>query len=164
MKLVSGRVVFDLVLLAGAAWGLIQARALPAAFGPGQIGPGDFPSAVIVIAIIAILAVLFQDLRTLRQDQEPKKGETRIGLSESLGISSIAILLVAYIAVLEALGFLVATTVFLFLTLLACTWFLDRPQGAAAWRRLLIVAAVIAIAGSGLSFAVFTYGFGLIFP
>ncbi|SES42581.1 Tripartite tricarboxylate transporter TctB family protein [Tranquillimonas rosea] len=165
MKVLSGRVVFDLVLLAGAVWGLVQARSLPAAFGPGQIGPGDFPAAVMIIAIVALLAVLWQDLRASREEPRAEEGSTeRVGLAETFGVLATGVLLAGYIALLEPLGFLASTVAFLFLAVLSCTWFLDRPDSGAAWGRLLLSAAVLAVAGTGLSYVVFTYGFGLIFP
>ncbi len=161
MRLISGRVVFDLALLAMMTWGLMEATSLPAAFGPGQIGPGGFPSGVLVLAILCLLPVLLSDLRAVRA---PKHGTDMIGMAETLGVIATCALLAGYIMLLDQLGFLVSTSIFLFLAVLSCSWFLDRPADAAGWRRLSISALILALAGSGLTYAVFTYGFGLIFP
>lgn len=161
MRLISGRVVFDLLLLATMAWGLMEATSLPEAFGPGQIGPGDFPAGVMILAILFLLPVLLSDLRALR---DPTDGKQHIGMAATLGVVATCALLVGYILLLEPLGFLASTTLFLFLAVLSCSWFIDRPVDAAGWRQLSISALVLALAGSGLTYLVFTYGFGLIFP
>ncbi|KMK68967.1 tripartite tricarboxylate transporter TctB family protein [Puniceibacterium sp. IMCC21224] len=161
MRLISGRIVFDLVLLATMAWGLMEAISLPEAFGPGQVGPGDFPAGVMILAILFLLAVLLNDLRALR---DPSDGTDNIGMAETLGVTATCALLLGYIVLLEPLGFLASTMIFLFVAVLSCSWLIDRPADAAGWRRLSVSALVLALAGSGLTYAVFTYGFGLIFP
>ena len=161
MRLISGRVVFDLVLLATVAWGLVEARSLPEAFGPGQIGAGAFPGGVMILALVFLVPVLLGDLRALR---DPDDGTNAIGIAAALGVVSTCVLLVGYIVLLEPLGFLISTTLFLFLAVLSCSWFLDRPADAGGWGRLGVTALVLALVGSGLTYLVFTYGFGLIFP
>jgi putative tricarboxylic transport membrane protein len=139
----------------------MEAKSLPEAFGPGQIGPGDFPAGVMFLAMICLLPILLNDLRSVR---DPSGGADNIGMAETLGVTATCALLVGYIVMLEPLGFLVSTAIFLFGAVLSCSWFLDRPADTAGWRRLSISALILAVAGSGLTYAVFTYGFGLIFP
>ncbi len=162
MRLLSGRIVFDLALLAGAAWGLWQSQSLPPGYGGGDIGPGDFPRAVLVLGVVALLAVLRQDVSAaLRRAHDVDTPPHLQGTFAALLISA---LLIAYVLLLEPLGFLAATGAFLFFGFLACSRFLDPPNSVAAWRRTLLGAALVAAVATGLSFFVFTYGFGLIFP
>ncbi|WP_353476068.1 tripartite tricarboxylate transporter TctB family protein (plasmid) [Salipiger sp. H15] len=162
MRLLSGRILFDLVLLAGAAWGLWQAQLLPPAFGGGDIGPADFPRAVLILGLLALLEVLRQDLRGALRGTDAQAGPPHLpGILAALTVGG---LLVLYVLLLEPLGFLPATAAFLMCCILTCSRFLERPEGRAGWGRVLLGAAVTSVLATGLSYAVFTYGFGLIFP
>ncbi len=160
MKLLSGRVLFDIALLLAAAIGVQQAQMLPNAGGISQIGPGDFPTIVCGLGIVAILGVLIGDLRKTDADDRIQP------LSWQQVISAIAIcaLLAAYIVMMNILGFIISTTLFLFAATATCAW----AMGVGALREkklrfLVFVAAFSTISALFVYFS-FSYGFGLIFP
>lgn len=159
MKVLSGRILFDIFLLTAAAFGLWQARSLPPARGISQIGAADFPTAVCALGIVAVLAVLVQDLRA-----GAAAPADRLDWRTSAAVAAVAALLALYIALLEPLGFFAATSGFIFVTTLACAWFLAPKDAAPALRRTAVTAAIVAVAATGLSYLVFSIGFGLIFP
>lgn len=162
MAFLSGRILFDLVLLAGAAWGLWQAQLLPEGFGGGSIGPGDFPTAVLLLGVAALLEVLRQDVMAVKRGLTEQSAPAH--LKGGIATVAVAALLVAYVVMLEPLGYLVATSGFLLCCILTCAYFLDPPQAREGWTRILVQAPVVAVLTTALSYVVFTYGFGLIFP
>lgn len=160
MKVLSGRVIFDLVLLALAGFGFSSALALPKARGISVIGPADFPAVVCALGVLSMLVILVQDARR----EMAGATDERLTRLQLLAVAIIAVLLAVYIAVLNFVGFVLATVGFLFLSILVCAIVL-APEGAQSLtRRLAVNAAVVSVIATGASFAVFSYGFGLVFP
>ena len=159
MKFLSGRILFDVFLLAAAAFGLWQAQSLPPARGISPIGAADFPAAVCAIGIVAVLAVLGQDLCDNSDD-----AAGRLDWRATGALVTVAALLAVYIAALEPLGFFAATAGFIFATTLACAWFLAPQVDGPGLRRTAVTAAIVAVTATALSYLIFSTGFGLIFP
>jgi len=162
MKVLPGRLIFDLVLLAILGWGIAQAYALPSTPTPGQLGAGSFPITIMLIAVPFMLVVLVQDVLALTHGVDSSDG----GLTavQLLGIAVVTILLTGYVALFERLGFLISTVTFLFLAMLACTHFLVPAPEERAWGRLILGSLAYAVAATAASFFVFSLGFGLTFP
>ena len=161
-----GRILFDLVLIAAGVAGAVEARAMT---GFGPLGPGDFPAATMGLGSVLMIAILTQDLAALRRTARAPGARTSsppgpeacgrggIGAAAMVGLLSLFILLLA------PLGFLPAATGFLFLAALLCDWIEGAEHQTGHGPRVLR-AAVFAPLAAGLSWAVFTHGFGLIFP
>lgn len=161
MRLLPGRLLFDLVLLVSAVSGFWLSSNLPAASGISSIGAGDFPKYVCVAGIIIAIAIIIQDIRMIKAQVV----ETRpLTMQKVLSVVVITALFAAYIALLEVLGFLVSTTGFLAITTIVCACFIKRPASKAEWRKLIFLAAVISAVTSVTTYLAFSYGFGLIFP
>lgn len=159
----SGRILFNLMLLACSAWGYIAASALPAAYSPGQIGPGFFPSTVAGLGVLVMLAILIGDLRSARALNASVPD--RIDKKSSIGAVTIVVLLIGYIQMIEPFGFRIATAIFLFLAILVCHVILESDQTPPIFPlRFVGIAALIASAITLVTYAIFTYGFGLNLP
>lgn len=113
--MISGRVLFDLVLLAAATVGAFQAHGLPTM---GQIGPSGFPITIMGLGMLVVLVILFDDLRHSGDRFVAAKA---ISLLQAVGMALIILLLAGYIGMLEVVGFFFATVGFLFLATLLCT-------------------------------------------
>ena len=160
-RLVSGRILFDLFLLAGAGVGITQSLALPPSHSPSQVSAGFFPSVVLGIGCIVILAVLWQDIRAAVRSQASKPVVSR---KAAICFGLILVLLLVYVAALETVGFLAGTIVFLSLSSFACGSLLPTAGEPPSLARLALGSLVIAVATTVLTYFAFTKGFGLIFP
>lgn len=157
--MISGRIAFNIFLLAIASAGVVKARQLP---DFGQIGPGDFPMWIAGLGVIVLLCILLQDVRQLVNDNVVN--ETTVTRFQALGLGLIVLMLAAYITGLEWLGFLPSTGIFLFLAAIVSTWMLDPPKQTQEWHRLAAFSALYAAIATGASYYAFTKGFGLVFP
>ncbi|MCA8883815.1 MAG: tripartite tricarboxylate transporter TctB family protein [Rhodobacteraceae bacterium] len=160
MKYLSGRLAFDITLLALAGYGFSSSLALPRSGGISVIGPADCPAVVSALAVICMLVILVQDARR----ELAGSSDERLSGRQLLAVAAIAALLAVYVAILDTVGFLAATVVFLFLAILACAAFLTPVGKQMISRRLLLNAAAVSVVATGASYAVFSFGFGLVFP
>lgn len=161
--MVNGRILFDLTLLACSGWGFFAARSLPPAFSPGQIGPGFFPASVAGLGVLVMFVILVGDLRRTRSVNGSVVPE--IGKTAGLGALVVVVLLVAYIQLIEPIGFRFATTLFLFLGILTCHFTLETDQARPLLSlRFVGLAALTATVVTLATYTVFTQGFGLNLP
>ncbi|SNY90301.1 Tripartite tricarboxylate transporter TctB family protein [Cohaesibacter sp. ES.047] len=160
MKLLSGRVLFDIALLLAAAIGVRQAQMLPNAGGISQIGPGDFPTMVCGLGIIAILGVLIGDLRKSDADDRIQP----LGGQQITSAIAICALLASYIVLMNILGFIISTTLFLFFATVTCAWAMGIEAIRKKLARFLAIVAAFSAMSAMLVYFTFSYGFGLIFP
>jgi|GEM_PF-5815235 len=160
-RLVSGRIFFDLFLLAAAGLGTAQSLGLPPSHSPSQVSAGFFPSVVLGIGCIVMLAVLWQDIRSAVRSQAAKSAMNR---KAAACFGLILVLLLVYVSALEAVGFLIGTIVFLTLGSFACGSLLPTAEASPSLARLALASFAIAAATTLLTYFAFTEGFGLIFP
>lgn len=161
--MVNGRILFNLTLLACSAWGYFAASALPAAYLPGQIGPGFFPSTVAGLGVLVMVFILIGDLRNARAINAVAPG--RVDKKPGIGAAAVVVLLVVYIQMIEPFGFRIATAIFLFLGILICHFTLDSDQSRPMFPlRFVGISALTASVVTLVTYAVFTYGFGLNLP
>ncbi|MAC32480.1 tripartite tricarboxylate transporter TctB family protein [Thalassospira xiamenensis] len=161
MRLLPGRLLFDLILLISAVCGFWLSSNLPSASGISSIGAGDFPKYVCVAGIIIAMAIVIQDIRMIKAEVVESRPLT---VQKILSVAAITALFAAYIALLETLGFIVSTTGFLAIATIACAYFIKRPSSKAEWQKLIVWAAFISVVTSVTTYLAFSYGFGLIFP
>ncbi|AML50454.1 tripartite tricarboxylate transporter TctB family protein [Falsihalocynthiibacter arcticus] len=155
--MINSRILFNLTLLVSSALGFVMARDLPPAFSPGQIGPGFFPTIVAALGVLAMIAILINDLRSTEA-----AAPNPIGKKAGLGAIAIVGLLVGYILLIAPLGFRISTALFLFFGILVCSLTMSTDQTD----RLLAakpigIAALTAIVITLVTYSIFTYGFGL---
>ena len=160
MTVLSGRIIFDIALLMLAALGLWQSRTLPTGGGISAVGPADFPTAVCALGIVAMLAVLVQDIRarTVTADDE------RMGWRQVGAVIGVAMLLALYVGLLEPLGFFAATGGFLAVAVTGCAYALAPAGSPPPLKRIALIALVVAAVATVLTYLVFSRGFGLVFP
>lgn len=156
----KGRIFFDFLLLACAAWAFSSGRKLPEAYTAGQIGSGFFPTVVAGLGVLVILGILWEDIKAVRQSNAPEV--SRINLKTALGAVAIFAVLVLYIIMVQSVGFLVSTAPFLFTAMMICNVILEPAGGKAFFDfRFGLKAAIAAILSTLVTYAVFSYGFGL---
>jgi hypothetical protein len=161
VRIISGKVFFDILLLAAAGGGFAWARNMPTSSGIGSIGAADFPMVICGLAVVAMMGVLWQDLRAASDAEENEKS---FGWASIIALGAMGAWLALYIFLFESLGFMITTFAFLVLGIVTCGWAFTAPPDGAAWQRLCIMAVVVAAVATGLALLVFSYGFGLIFP
>ncbi|MCA0851396.1 tripartite tricarboxylate transporter TctB family protein [Salipiger thiooxidans] len=161
MKLFSGRIAFDTLMLAASAYGLWLSTKLPSGGGISGIGPSDFPMAICALATLSMLVILGQDLR-----HEMVAGDVteRMTVRQILGVCGVAALLALYLFCLEPLGFIAATMGFLFFCAMSTGWLLTPSDESFALTRTAVISALVAVVATLATFFSFSYGFGLIFP
>lgn len=157
--MLSGKILFDLVLLTAAAAGCFEASRMT---GFGQIGPGGFPMVIMGAGAGLMMLILFDDLRQARRAADGRAEP--ISFKQGAGMTLFILLLALYIALFEPLGFLGTTGAFLFVATLLSSWLLDPPLTRAAWRRTAAGAALFSAVTTIATYLAFTVGFGLVFP
>ena len=125
---------------------------LPQAFGLPKlpivpVGPGFYPTIVLVFLATTSAMLLVQDMLAQRR-AEPADAETTTGPPRAYGLVAAAFLIVAgYVALLPLIGFRIATVLFV----ATFQYLLERPRTPKQW----ILLAAIAIATSVVVYLVF---------
>lgn len=142
-----GELAFNAALLIFSLWLLWQAFSISGFSGLST--PGVFPmlaSGVMVISLLAVLGKVVKrpaahgGARTFLQKVTPRRHVVMLGL------------VLAYVAFMPLLGFLLASGLFLFASI------------AFLWRRSLLVTAGISLLALGLIYLVFRVAFQVVLP
>lgn len=156
----KGRIFFDFMLLACAAWAFSSGNKLPEAYTAGEIGPGFFPTVVAGLGILIVSGILWEDIKAARQSNAPDIKS--IDLKTALGAVAIFAVLVLYIIMVQSFGFLLSTMPFLFIAMMICNVILESDGGKTFFDlRFGVTAAIASILSTFVTYAVFSYGFGL---
>lgn len=144
-----GDLVAGLVGLAGSIVLLLASRGLPRS-PLVPIGPDYYPRLLFGAAALLSAILIVQSLRSRRAEAPPSRpGDYR------LVVGTFAVF-AAYVGLLPALGFRLATVVFV----LGLQVWLERPRGGRGWARVLAVA----VATTALTYLVFERYLAVLLP
>lgn len=157
--------LFHLVLLALAGWFLQEAWNLPANAAGGSLSPAFFPRAISSAIAILLLISMVRGLiaGTLLARDASDDAATTPGWVPVVGWCGVALLLVLYATLLEPLGYVISTALFLFLCV-AMVSVLSRQTGERiAIGRVLMLALFSAVVSVAI-FLIFSVGFEIVLP
>lgn len=157
------RLLFDtaLVLFLGAM--LWQANQLPAGGGAG-ISPAFFPRLALVLGLVLTLCVLVRDVLLWRRER--KRAVPTLSYKAVGYFALLLVMTVGYVVFSEALGFIVVTTLFLFVTVAGYKAMLNGDaKGQAAFSSSSLLFSLLFAAGFSLvAYVVFSYVFKVTLP
>lgn len=125
----KGNIITSIIVMAISVYVIVTCAGYPTAeaYGTGVPGPGLWPMAVAVCMLLAALSLLIKALRTKKEDDTPIEmwtdGTKRVYITMAI--------LIVYVAVLGIVGFLISTSVMLFVFI---QWFGKKKP----WITLLI--------------------------
>jgi hypothetical protein len=122
------------------------------------IGPGFYPTLVLIVLGLASATLVVQDLLAQRRARPPAAAAAapaEAGLAYGLVVGAFAVI-GAYIALLPLLGFRISTAIFV----AAFQLLLERPANARQWARLVL----LAVATSALVFLAFEKYLSVLLP
>lgn len=125
----KGNIITSIIVMAISVYVIVTCAGYPTAeaYGTGVPGPGLWPMAIAACMFVAALSLLIKALRTKKEDDTPIEmwtdGTKRVYITMAI--------LVAYVAVLGIVGFLISTAVMLFIFI---QWFGKKKP----WITLLI--------------------------
>ncbi|MEG3115253.1 tripartite tricarboxylate transporter TctB family protein [Salinicola sp. 4072] len=157
------RLLFDaaLVLFLGAM--LFQANQLPAGGGAG-ISPAFFPRLALVLGLVLTLCVLVRDVLLWLRERHvsmPAVSYKAVAYFVLLMVTT-----TGYVVFSEAMGFIVVTTLFLFVTVAGYKAMLvGDAEGRSAWSPSSLLSSLLFAAGFSLvAYVVFSYVFKVTLP
>lgn len=157
--------LFHLVLLALAGWFLQEAWNLPANAAGGSLSPAFFPRAISSAIAILLLISMVRGLMagTLLASDASDDAATAPRWVPVVGWCGVALLLVLYATLLEPLGYVISTALFLFICV-AMVSVLSRQSGEhIAMGRVLMLALFSAVVSVAI-FLIFSVGFEIVLP
>lgn len=105
------------------------------------LGPQFFPRMVaIVMAVLSIIQMLRCIKKGRQKEAVQSESAVQKGFSWNLPLALTIVLLAGYFLLLESVGFIILTTIYLF-----CQIFLLLPKGSIKNKRYLVIAATISI-------------------
>ena len=157
--------LFHLVLLALAGWFLQEAWNLPANAAGGSLSPAFFPRAISSAIAILLLISMVRGLMagTLLASDASDDAATAPRWVPVVGWCGVALLLVLYATLLEPLGYVISTALFLFICV-AMVSVLSRQSGERiAMGRVFMLALFSAVVSVAI-FLIFSVGFEIVLP
>ncbi|GHC32823.1 hypothetical protein GCM10010082_29200 [Kushneria pakistanensis] len=157
--------LFHLVLLALAGWFLQEAWNLPANAAGGSLSPAFFPRAISSAIAILLLISMVRGLvaGTLLARDTSDEAATSPAWVPVLAWGAVALLLVLYAVLLEPLGYVVSTALFLFLCV-AIISVLSRQRGDGIPMVRVLMLALFSAVVSVAIFLIFSVGFEIVLP
>ncbi|WP_456267489.1 tripartite tricarboxylate transporter TctB family protein [Kushneria sp. AK178] len=157
--------LFHLVLLALAGWFLQQAWHLPANAAGGSLSPAFFPRAISSAIVVLLLLSMVRGLiaGTLFARDASGEADAAPVWVPVVAWCAVALLLVLYAVLLEPLGYVISTTLFLFLCV-AIVSALSHRHGDTIKPVRVLMLALFAAAVSVAIFLIFSVGFELVLP
>lgn len=156
------KLLFDALLILFIGVMLFQANQLPA-LGGAAIGPAFFPSLALVLSLMLMLAVLVKDIVAWRRE--------RNGLGRALNYKAmayfvlLAVVTTGYVLFSEAWGFIVVTTLFLFVTVSGYKAMLAIGGEKSVWcTKSLLSSLLFAVGFSLIAYVIFSYIFKVTLP
>jgi putative tricarboxylic transport membrane protein len=120
------------------------------------VGPGFYPSLVLIFMAVTSAALLVQDILARRRDGPPEAAAAP-PTPRAYGLVAAAFAVVAaYIALMPLVGFRISTALFVAVFQLV----LDRPASAQGWARLI----AIAVGTAAVTYAVFEHYLLVLLP
>ncbi|REC96458.1 tripartite tricarboxylate transporter TctB family protein [Kushneria indalinina] len=157
--------LFHLVLLALAGWFLQQAWHLPANAAGGSLSPAFFPRAISSAIVLLLLISMVRGLiaGTLLTRDATNEEATAPAWVPVVAWGAVALLLVFYAMLLEPLGYVISTALFLFLCV-AIVSVLSRQRGESIAIGRVLMLALFAATVSVAIFLIFSVGFEIVLP
>lgn len=156
-----GDLLFHFILMAAASWFLMKAYALPASAAGGSLPPDFFPKAVLVSILFLLSISLLQGI--VKSSRSKAKHGRTAWAKPFAAWCCIVVLLAAYAAVIEQLGYIISTTLFLY-ACISCVGMLARPLNEVATMRNSLTLALFVVAVSTAIYLIFTLGFEILLP
>ena len=157
--------LFHLVLLALAGWFLQQAWHLPANAAGGSLSPAFFPraisSAIAILLLISLIRGLIAGTLLARETRDDAARVSAWGPVVAWG--GVVLLLVLYAALLEPMGYVISTALFLFLCV-AMVSVLSHQRGESIRPVRVLMLALFSAVVSVSIFLIFSVGFEIVLP